>query len=154
MEFIKIAYCVTIPVLLFFSLIGTRTIKNYSKNLLAVTNILLIGYSFFLAKQLIGTYQLMRTFHINYEKFFTDGNGLILRLIAIVMLPLLFLLKFFRRNLLLPACLVVLIYSIFPYSSWNTYDLLFKIAAYFCLLCSAYALLWLLNKLPYQSPVV
>lgn len=46
------------------------------------------------------------------------------------------------------------LYSLFPINTWNSFDLSYKILGYFCVLCSAYALLWLLNKLPYQSPVV
>jgi hypothetical protein len=45
----------------------------------------------------------------------------------------------------------VLIFWVFPPFSWNVFAIGYKIPAYFCLLCSAYALLWLLNQLPHQS---
>jgi hypothetical protein len=151
MEFIKIAYCATIPLLLLVSVIGWK--KN-SINILAVTNILLIGHSFFLAKQLIGTYQLVKSFSIDYSDFLSGQQGFIIRLLAIIILPLLSLHSFFRKSRLFSLGLAVLIYTVFPLSTWNTYDLAFKILPYLCLLCSGYALLWLLNKLPYQSPIV
>jgi hypothetical protein len=151
MEFIKIAYCVTVPVLLLLSMIGWK--KN-SINLLALTNLLLIGHSVFLIKQLIGMYQLMRSFSIEYYDFLSEQQGFIMRVTAVILLPLFSLHSSFRKNRLFSFCLVVLIYIVFPLSSWNTYDLAFKILPYLCLLCSGYALLWLLNKLPYQSPVI
>ena len=151
MEFIKIAYCITVPFLLLLSVIGWK--KN-STNLLAVTNILLIGHSVFLARQLVGMYQLAKSFSINYHDFLSGQEGFIIRLLAAVLLPLFSLHSFFRKNRVFSFCLVLLMYTLFPLSTWNTYNLAFKILPYLCLLCSAYALLWLLNKLPYQSPVV
>ncbi len=49
---------------------------------------------------------------------------------------------------------LLVLYSLFPINAWNSFDPSYKIPGYFCVLCSAYALPWLLNKLPYQSPVV
>lgn len=151
MEFIKIAYCITVPFLLVLSVIGW---KQNSINLLAVTNILLIGHSVFLTRQLIGMYQLMKSFSIEYYDFLSGQQGLIIRMMAVILLPLFSLHSFFRKNRVFSLGLVILLYIIFPLSTWNTYDLAFKILPYLCLLCSAYALLWLLNKLPYQSPIV
>jgi hypothetical protein len=151
MEFIKIAYCITVPILLLLSVTGWK--KN-SINILAITNILLIGHSVFVAKQLIGTYQLIKSFSIDYSDFLSGQQGFIIRLLAVVVLPLLSLHSFFRNNRFFSLCLVLLLFTVFPSSTWNTYDLAFKILPYLCLLCSGYALLWLLNKLPYQSPIV
>lgn len=152
MEFIKIAYCITMPFLLLCSLASTSTVKRYSINLLAVSNILLIGHSVFFVRQLIGGYQLARKLSIDYHLFYTTGS-LLVRIILVIVLPFLFLHSRLRTNRGLSIFLAGLLYSVFPFSSWNTYGLLFKIPGYLCLLCSAYALLWLLNKLPYQSPV-
>ena len=155
MDFIKVAYCVTIPILLLLAWLSRSPWKKYSINLLAVSNLLLIGNSVFLVRQLIGAYQLARQFSIDYKNLFGSVDGsFISRFIMIIFLPLLFVNKNFRKNQLFSLILSALVYSVYPVSSWNTYDLLFKIPAYLCLLCAGYALLWLLNKLPYQSPAV
>jgi len=154
MDFIKIAYGVTIPVFLLLIWIRRQPMKNYAINLLAVSNILLIGNSVFLSRQLIGAYQLAKQFSINYHHFFSLTDGFVIRLLLLIFLPLLSLISLFRKNQLFSIVLVVLVYWTSPVSSWNTYGLLFKIAGYLCLLCSVYALGWLLNKLPYQSSVI
>lgn len=154
MEFIKIAYCVTIPFLLFFASLGKSESKKFSINLLAVSNVLLIGHSVFLVRQLIGAYQLAKSLSIDYRYHFDESNGLLIRILMVIFCPLLSLNKYFRENQLFSLVLLALLYSLFPFSSWNTYGLLFRIPAYLCLLCAGYALFWLLNKLPYQSSVV
>ena len=154
MEFIKIAYCVSIPVLLLFARLGRPELKKYCINLLAVSNVLLIGHSVFLVRQLIGAYQLAKSFSMDYKHIFNESEGLMTRLLLVIFLPLLSLGKYFRKNQIFSLIVWALLYSTFPVSSWNLYDLLFKIPAYLCLLCACYALFWLLHKLPYQSPVV
>jgi len=151
MDFIKIAYCITIPVFLLFIWISRRPFKNYAINLLAVSNILLIGNSVYLSRQLISVYQLAKQFSIDYGHFFKLTDGFVIRLLLVIFLPILCLNSRFRKNQLFTIVLVVLVYWTSPASSWNTYGLLFKIPGYLCLLCAAYALGWLLNKLPFQS---
>lgn len=153
MEFIKTAYCVTIPLLVLLTWVGRLAWKQYSSNLLAVSNVLLIGHSFFLARQIIAAWQLMQSFSINHSHLLPEEHGLMIRVVLIILLPLLSLHRYFRKSRLFSVLLVALLYSVFPFSSWNNYDLLFKIPGYLCLLCAGYALLWLLNKLPYQSAV-
>jgi hypothetical protein len=154
MEFIKIAYCVTVPLLLIFTLVNHTSFQKCSNNLIAISNILLIGNSIFFAKQLIGGIRLMQSLHIDYTHIFSEQHGLMIRAVLVILLPLLSLHRFFRKNRIFTIVLLVLLYSVFPFSSWNTYDLVIKIAMYLCMLCSGYALLWLLNKLPYQSIAV
>jgi len=151
MDFIKIAYCITIPVFLLLIWISRQPLKNNVVNLLAVSNILLIGNSVYLSRQLTGAYQLAKQFSIDYGHFFKLTDGFVMRLLLVIFLPLLSLSNRFRKNQLFTIVLVVLVYWTSPVSSWNTYGLLFKIPGYLCLLCVAYALGWLLNKLPYQS---
>lgn len=152
LEFIKVAYCVTVPVLLLLTLTGSERYKKYCINLLVVSNILLIGYSLYLIRQLLGLYQLGRQF--GYSKGYMPeiNSYLMIRLVLVIFLPFFLLHKQLGKNKLLSLFVVVLLYNVFPVFSWNTFDLPFKITGYFCLLCSTYALVWLLNKLPYQSP--
>jgi hypothetical protein len=151
MEFIQIAYCVTVPVLLLLSWLGSR--KYFFMNVLAVSNLLLIGYSYFLIRQLIGLYQLSKQFHIPHQKTDVLLDLSMLRLFLVVILPILSLVPRINKSHLFSIVLLTLLYWNTPLFSWNSYDLFTKIPMYVCLLCSGYALLWLLNKLPYQSPV-
>ena len=148
--FIKTAYCVTIPVMVLLARLSDAGRKKIIINIIAVSNLLLIAHSVFLLKQMAGAYQLAKTYSINYRQFL-GGTSLAICIGLIIFLPVLSLSPAFRRNQLFSIFLVGLLYSVYPYSSWNNYDLVFKIAAYLCLMCSGYALLWLVNKLPYQS---
>ena len=151
MEFIQIAYCVTVPVLLLLSWFGSR--KDFFMNVLAVSNMLLIGYSYFLIRQLIGFYQLSKQFNIEHKKADELLDLSMVRLLLVIVLPFLSLVPRINKRHLFSIVLVSLLYWNSPLFSWNGYDLFTKIPMYFCLLCSGYALLWLLKKLPYQSPV-
>lgn len=153
MEFIKIAYCVTIPIILLIIWTAGPVWKRLAINLLAISNILLIGNAFFLIRQLRGIYELSKQFSMNDDHLFDKWDGFMIRIAMLVILPFFSLNSYFRNSQLFTLVLLVLVYWTFPVYSWNTYDLLFKIPGYLCLLCAAYAIGWLLNKLPYQSAV-
>ena len=152
MEFIQIAYCVTVP---FFLLLSWSIRKNpFYRNLLAVSNILLIGYTVFVIRQLIGLYQLSKQFQIAHK----PANELLdlrsFRLLLIIVLPFLSFIPKINKSYFFCITLTVLLYWNNPVFTWNTFDLFSKIPMYGSLLCSAYALLWLYKKLPYQSELV
>jgi hypothetical protein len=151
-EFIKIAYCILVPLLLLITFLNRKPAARYAYNLLATINVLLIGHSIFLTRQVKGVYDLAQAFGLHYGSFFKDNYGLLIRLTLIVLLPLLSLFRVFRINRWYSLSLLILLYWVFPVSSWNLFDLPVKIAAFGCLWCAAYALFWLLNQLPYQSP--
>ena len=150
MEFIQIAYCVTVPVLLLLSWFGSR--KDFFMNVLAVSNMLMMGYSYFLIRQLIGFYQLSKQFHIEHKKADELLDLSMVRLLLVIVLPFLSLVPRINKIHLFSIVLVTLLFWNNPVFSWNTYYLFTKIPMYSCLLCSGYALFWLLKKLPYQSP--
>lgn len=150
LEFIKISYCVSIPLLLLVSWLSYESWKKYSVNLISISNILLIGYSFYLGWQLLAIYRLAKQFSVNHPLMEQPLTGII-GPVWVCLLPLLSLHSGMRRNRLFTMGMVGLLFSVFPPFSWNVYDIGFKIPAYFCLMCSAYALLWLLNQLPHQS---
>ncbi|MDB5210333.1 MAG: hypothetical protein JWQ30_1160 [Sediminibacterium sp.] len=154
MEFIQVAYCVTVPFLFLLTWIGAQSSRHFFVNTIAVSNILLIGYSIFLFQQLLGYYHLAKALHIDYMKLAHGMGSIIIRSTLIIVLPFLSLIRVVQKSRLFCLILLALLYWNSPVFTWNTYDLFAKIAGYFCLLCSGYALLWLLNKLPYQSPVV
>lgn len=150
MEFIQVAYCVTIPLILLLTWFGKKHSRGFSKNLLAVSNLLLIGHSIFLTRQLMGFYFLVKQYgELPTKPEPIDAAGV--RLLLLMILPFFSLIGPVRRNGLFTLVMLVLLYWHHPVFTWNTFDLFTKIAVYFCLLCSGYALLWLLKKLPYQS---
>jgi hypothetical protein len=153
MSFIQIAYCITVPLFLLLSLFPSC--RHFFMNALVVSNLLLVGYSMFLIRQLYALYQLARqlgfdTVKMEESVYLVDA----IRLLLIIFLPFFSLIGRLQKNRLFSILLVFLLYWNNPVFTWNTFDLFSKIPAYFCLLCSGYALLWLLNKLPYQSTVV
>jgi hypothetical protein len=151
LEFIKTAYCVIIPILLIVSLIRFAGWNRYAINLISLSNILLIGYSFYLGWQLLAMYQLSRKFSDGGHSMQYFDMGILIRMGLIIVLPLLSLHPRIRRNRIYTLALLVLLCWVFPPFSWNVFAIGYKIPAYFCLMCSAYALLWLLNQLPHQS---
>ncbi len=151
LEFIKIAYCVSIPLLLLFSFISFSGWNKYALNLISLSNILLIGYSFYLGWQLLAIYEMAKKMSISHTSTDQPAIGLMIKLALICFLPLLSLHPFIRRNRIYTLALLVLLFWVFPPFSWNVFDISYKIPVYFCLLCSAYALFWLLNQLPHQS---
>ncbi len=152
LEFTKIAYFITVPVLLLISLAAVPNWRKYSIRLLAVTNLLLIGNSIFVVQQLVAVYRLGRSLGIR-NNYSNDGDYLFfMRLVLIVVLPFFSLHHFFRSSRWFSAAMLVFLYTFYPLHTWNDYGLSYKIMTYLCLLCAAYALLWLWKKFPYQSP--
>ncbi len=150
-EFIQIAYSCSVPVLLCLMLFHKRKGRMYH-NLLAVSSLLLIGYSFFLIRQLIGLYQLRFYFPVDHRYVIPGMDVPLIRLSAVIVIPFFALAKKVRESIVINCLLVALLYWNTPFQNWNLYDLWIKIPAYFSLFCSAYALLWLLDGLPHSSP--
>jgi hypothetical protein len=153
LEFIKIVYILTVPLWLLLAVAGSAGWKKKGTNLLAVTNLLLIGNSVFVCRQLIGIYYLARSLDIAYKPIGDPDPWFAIQFMCMVLLPLLSLHSYFRRNSWYSLLVLLLLYQFYPVGTWVGYDLAYKIMGYLCLMCAAYALLWLLKKLPYQSPV-
>jgi hypothetical protein len=152
MSFIQIAYCTTVPLFLLVSLFPQY--RHSFINLMVVSNLLLVGNSIFLVRQFIELYQIAKYFHFTLAEMRDDVPVTdMIHVALIILLPFFSLLGWVKKNRHFSVFLLVLLYWGYPVHTWNTYDLFSKIPGYFCLLCSGYALLWLLNKLPYQSPV-
>ncbi|MBI2282084.1 MAG: hypothetical protein HYU71_00080 [Bacteroidetes bacterium] len=150
MQFIQVAYCTTVPLLLMgWSVAGERTRKVFM-NILAVSNLLLIGYSIFLVRQLVALYQLSRQFQLNQPEQLFRPDTTTIRLLLVIFFPFFFLYRPLRQNRWYSMLVLLLLYWNDPVSSWNDYDLFTKIPVYLSACCSGYALLWLQNQLPYQ----
>jgi hypothetical protein len=152
LAFIKIAYCISVPLLLLLSALRNKNISRTSVNLLAVSNLLLVGNSIFFWQQLYGFYQLARDMHIHAPVNMQPDYLLAVRILLILILPLLSLVPVLRKNPVFSMVLLALLYSFYTPSTWYLYESGYKVIAYLCLLCAAYALLWLGNLLPYQYP--
>ncbi|MDE3252632.1 MAG: hypothetical protein KGO92_07475 [Bacteroidota bacterium] len=147
LSFIQIAYICTLPLLLALQRIHSNRADTYHR-LIAVSNLLLIGYSVFLIRQLIGLYQLSSLFPSLQGKNQEDPGFALIRLSVVMVLPFFALLKKVRENLLFSLLMIVLLYWHSPFQYWNLYLLWIKIPAYLSLFSTAYALLWLFHKMP------
>jgi hypothetical protein len=152
MQFIQVAYCTTVPLLLVWVWLAGKSSGKIILNGLAVFNFLLIGYSLFLMRQLLGLYQLAQQFQVNDGVRTATLDIPTARVLLIAVLPLFFVYKPLRKSRLLSLLLLILLYWNNPVHSWNNYDLFTKIPVYLSLFSSGYALLWLLKQLPHQSP--
>lgn len=147
LAFIQIAYVCTLPLLIGLLFIDSKRANAYHR-IIAVSNLLLIGYSFFLIRQLIGLYQLSSLFPLVHSKGLENIDFSMLRLFAVMVLPMFTVIRKVRENLFFPICMVVLLYWNSPLPNWNLYLLWIKIPAYISLFSTAYALLWLFHKMP------
>lgn len=153
MEFIKIAFMVTAPLLILWIWLGNPSYQKTAVNLLAVANFLLLGNSIFLTWQLYGAYKIARVLSIDIWQSVGLIDGFMVRVGLLILLPLLTFHHNIRKSPLFSGVMLWLLYWTFPIDSWNGYGLLFKIPEYLCLYCIFYALAWLLKKLPYQIAV-
>ena len=154
MAFIESAFAITAPFLLLLYLFGTKFYKRYALALLSATNLILILYSVFLVKQLVGMAQLaqelIRQSGMELKELPPfEPDAFFYRLMALIILPWLFLIRKCRNTIWLSIILLIVIF-LGGTGSWNNFDLLFKTLNYASLLCAVYALLWLLKELPFQ----
>jgi len=155
MEFIGAAYIFLMPFLLAAFLLINKSRKPFVLGFISVSNILLLLHSLFLIRQLYMLYHLALSSGLNPSGYHYAIGWFEIRLLLLVLLPLLFIIKKFSSNILLTAVMLVLLcwnniptfFAVFS----NEAGLLFKTLNYFCLFIAAYALLWLLKRLPHQQ---
>lgn len=146
-EFIQIAYNCTIPLLFVLLWIDPKRATTYYR-LIVVSNLLLIGYSIFLIRQLIGLFQLSTLFPQTHTPGLSDIDLSMIRLYAVMLLPFFTLIKKIRESLFFALIMLVLLFWNAPVQNWNLYGLWIKIPAYISLFSTAYALLWLFHRMP------
>lgn len=150
MSFIQIAYSVTVPFILLLTFFGTKGIRLISINLISVSNILLIGYSIYLIRQLVGFYQLSRQLNMNEIGLAKNLESSSIGLLLLILLPFFSLIKLIQKSNYFSMLLLFLLYWNVPFFVWIKFGILFNFLIYFSLFISAYSLLWLFNKLPNQ----
>jgi hypothetical protein len=156
MEFIDTAYVILIPFIVLLSLIVKNQYKDYCINIISAANVLLILNAVFILRQFLALYYLGKRLGFDTSDKSIDlisylGKTFYLQL-AIIILPFIFLHKKLSGNRWLTVVMLILFISLyrntfFYYLSTNIFSWL----NYFCLLIAAYALLWLLKRLPYSS---
>lgn len=154
MAFIESAFAITAPLLLLLSWFGPKHYKRYATAALAASNLILICYSIFLVKQLVGMAQLaqelIRQSGMEMPELPPfEPDAFFYRLMILIILPWFFLIRKCRNTPWLSMVLIIVIFM-GGTGSWNDFDLFFKSLNYACLLCAVYALLWLLRELPFQ----
>ena len=153
-SFFEIAYSLVVPFLLVIVWTAGTPAAGYARAVLASVNLLMVIYAVFIVRQAIGIMQLMKslgvTITVAEHTSLWPPDSVTIRFIVLILLCLLFLFGKFRSSGILSLAMLALLYRDHPASTWNTFDLFFKILNYICLLCSAYALLWLLGLLPFQ----
>lgn len=154
MEFIQVAYCCSVPFFALLYCIQGKDRRLLAVNLLAVAVFLLIGHSFFLVWQAAALYQFAKQWQLPRFRIVAEPGMAAFRLLLEILLPFLSFSSKIRRGIGLPVVLLALLLVNHPPNTWNTYDLFTKIPLYLSLFCSAYALFWLLNLLPYQMQEV
>ena len=156
MEFVDVAYRYLIPVFLCCLMIVKNKKRFFIAQLMAVANVLLVFHSVFVARQLYAIYQLAMLFKAKSITYHYTVGWFDVRLAIVVFLPFLFLFKKLSSHIFLTIIMAALLWWD-QLLSWSGFDftmidmlLLVKIFTYACLFIAAYALLWLLKKLPYQ----
>jgi hypothetical protein len=146
MPVIQIAYTCTVP-LLFVLLLFHKTVV-IAIRLLAVTNLLMIVFSYTVLQQLRGWYLALRSFQSDQVQPQAVWNLHLTALVLVLLMPWAFLIRKIRTNIWYTWLLwIVLIYAL-PPAYWNTYDLFIRLLMYAFLFCSVYALLWLMKQFP------
>jgi len=160
MEFVDSAYLFLQPLLLLTLISVSNKPKIAVFRLMAVANLLLIFHSFFVARQLYGIYRLVHAFRPQDISYHYHFGWFDVRMILIALLPFLFIFKRFQKSILLTVLMLCLLWwdkteSLFNFDiSSLDIVILIKLLNYCCLYIAAYALLWLLRRLPYQQEMI
>lgn len=151
MNFIQIAYSVSVPFILLMCFFGSKENRKFYINLLTISNILLIGYSIFLIRQLIGLYQLSKYLNIDTSTISRQIGANSIGVMLLMFLPFFSLISFLQKSRYFSLLLLFLLFWINPFFTWSSAEIFFNVLTYFCLFITGYSFLWLLNKLPNQS---
>lgn len=169
-EFIGTAYSCSILILICLYYFTNNVTKKYIKNFIAVSNTLLIFYSFYLTFKF---YQLVKYIHdLNIKptpklkQQPIEITWFHVKFLLLICIPFLFLIKKIKTNHLLSIVMLILLQwdiaeDVYYNLILNTktsginfympYLAFFKILNYVSLFILVYALLWLTKKLPSQT---
>ena len=134
MAFIEMAFAITAPFLIFFSSWKRFRYRTYAKALLSASCLIMIIYAVYLLQQLVRMAQLAQEWIKQAGIKMTElppfgPDAFFYRLMGMIILPWLFLIRKCRNTPWLAIILLGVIYS-GGTSSWNDFDLLFKVLNY------------------------
>lgn len=168
-QFIDIGYAFSILFLIVLALFTKKQASIYFKNCIAVSNHLLILYSWYLLYQFYQIIKFILSLNLKIDKVPKQPieiSWFQIKFLLLVTLPYLFLLKKLSKNYVLSIVMLVLLQWDFFVIFYNGFikgeessGILFyipyladlKILNYSCLFITVYALLWLLKRLPSQQ---
>ena len=168
-DFVDTGFSFTILFIIVGILFSKLPAKLYVKNCLAVSNHLLILYSWYLIHKFYQLIQFILSLNIPTDKVPNkpiEISWFQIKFLLLILLPYLFLFKKLARTFWLSMVMLVLLQWDFFVLLYNTlvqgeessgvlfympYLIEFKILNYICLFVAVYALLWLLKRLPSQQ---
>jgi hypothetical protein len=168
-EFIDTAYSITILFLIAGTLIYKKKVADYFNNCIAVSNHLLILYSWYLVYQLYKLLRFILSLNLNLEeakKQPVEISWYDIKFLLLILLPYFFISKKVAKNKLASLLMLVLLQwdmVAIAYKALFTkqpstgiilympYLVEYKILNYLSLFVAVYALLWLLKRLPSQQ---
>ncbi|MBX2931355.1 MAG: hypothetical protein KF781_05345 [Chitinophagaceae bacterium] len=169
-EFIDVAYSFSIILLLIAILLVKKPYKQYINNCIAVSNQMLIFYSWYLLFQLYKLIQYILSLNLQIPEEAKekpiDISWFHIKFLLLILLPYLFLHKKIADSKVLAIIILILLqwdvavalYQYFIMAKnisgvlfYMPYLAMFKILSYISLFIALYALLWLLKRLPNQQ---
>ena len=152
MQIIPFLYLILIPFLVIASVVYANNVKSvYSKSILQVMNILLLIHAFYQIRLLVGVIQFLRSF--NTQQTVSDFwlnyvDQSVLRTFVQILLPLFFVIPFFRKSLWFSLGVMVYILDGTALPNFDLLDWFIQLAHFFSWFSLVYALFWLKKWLP------
>lgn len=148
---IPFVYLWSIPALIIFSVVA-KSLQNrlYSKYVLQVLNFLMVVYAIYQIRLLIGLMQLFRSMNqpttASYNWISQFGDA-ILQTLVTALLPLIFLIPWFRRNSWVSLGVMLFYLNIIDLPDWDVYTWVLGIGYFLSWFTFIYALFWLMKWL-------
>ncbi len=154
MEMIPHIYIILLPLLLAGYFFCGRTGKKYMPDILSTLNLLILLFSFYSARRLIGIIQLLRSLNGNNAlamPLLNWKDEFVLMQAGRVLLPLFFLIPAVRKNFIFSGLVYVLFFWSSTFLLTDMATVFSSIAYCMSLFAATFALLWLLKKQPSQN---
>lgn len=148
---IPFVYLWSIPALIIFSVVANNLQNRlYSKYVLQVMNFLMVIYAIYQIRLLIGLMQLFRSMNqtttVSYNWISQFGDAILQTLIT-ALLPIIFLIPWFRRNSWVSLGVMLFYSNIIDLPDWDVYTWVLGIGYFLSWFTFIYGLFWLMKWL-------